>query len=173
MVSLQRNTLPRNSLGSFCCGHIVRHRNRLQAPLFHLSLAIHPDCRSRFFYIHRDRRSRFALGILLIWQIATALISVPGEVAYANEAWGGSSHTHLYLSDSNTDWGQLLKMVKAYLDKHPGNPCYFAYFAQGPVDFTDYGIDCQQLPHLLRLMAGVRTNALRLRTDHLRNGFDQ
>jgi hypothetical protein len=37
-------------------------------------------------------------------------------------------------------------MVKAYLDKHPGKPCYFAYFAQGPVDFTDYGIDCQQLP---------------------------
>jgi hypothetical protein len=99
-----------------------------------------------FSYIHRDRRWRIALGILLIWQIATALISAPGGVAYANEAWGGSSHTHLYLSDSNTDWGQQLKMVKAYLDKHPGKPCYFAYFAQGPVDFTDYGIDCQQLP---------------------------
>ena len=37
-------------------------------------------------------------------------------------------------------------MVKAYLDKHPEKPCYFAYFAQGPVDFSDYGIHCQQLP---------------------------
>ena len=99
-----------------------------------------------FSYIHRDRRWRFALAILLVWQIATALVSTPGGLAYANEAWGGSSRTHLYLSDSNTDWGQQLKMVKAYLDKQPGKPCYFAYFAQGPVDFTDYDIHCQQLP---------------------------
>jgi len=99
-----------------------------------------------FAYVHRDRRWRFALGILLVWQIATALISAPSRLAYANEAWGGSSRTHLFLSDSNTDWGQQLNAVKAWLDKHPGKPCYFAYFAQGPVDFTDYGIPCQQLP---------------------------
>ncbi|AXC12600.1 hypothetical protein ACPOL_3309 [Acidisarcina polymorpha] len=99
-----------------------------------------------FYLANRDRRWRPALALLLVWQIATALFSIPGGVAYANEAWGGSSHTHLYLSDSNTDWGQQLKMVKIYLDKHPGRPCYFAYFAQGPVNFTDYGIKCQQLP---------------------------
>jgi 4-amino-4-deoxy-L-arabinose transferase-like glycosyltransferase len=96
--------------------------------------------------VRRDRRWRFVFGTLLMWQIATALISAPARLAYANEAWGGSSHTHLYLSDSNTDWGQQLKSVKAWLDQHPGRPCYFAYFAQGPVDFTDYGIRCQQLP---------------------------
>ena len=98
------------------------------------------------YLAQQNRKWRPVLGILLVWQIATALISIPGGVAYANEAWGGSSRTHLYLSDSNSDWGQQLKMVKAYLDEHPGTPCYFAYFAQGPVDFTDYGIHCQQLP---------------------------
>ena len=99
-----------------------------------------------FYLANRNRKWRPALALLLVWQIATALISIPGGVAYANEVWGGSSRTHLYLSDSNTDWGQQLKMVKAYLDKHPEKPCYFAYFAQGPVNFTDYGIHCQQLP---------------------------
>lgn len=97
-------------------------------------------------YVRRDRRWRFALGLLLAWQIATAIVSAPARLAYANEAWGGSNRTHLYLSDSNTDWGQQLNAVKAWLDQHPDKPCYFAYFAQGPVDFTDYGIHCQQLP---------------------------
>jgi len=97
-------------------------------------------------YVHRDRRWRFALGLLLAWQVATATISGPARLAYANQVWGGSSRTHLYLSDSNTDWGQQLIAVKTWLDQHPDEPCYFAYFAQGPVDFTDYGIRCQQLP---------------------------
>jgi hypothetical protein len=36
--------------------------------------------------------------------------------------------------------------VKKYLDEHPDEPCYFAYFEQGPVDFRDYGVRCQVLP---------------------------
>jgi hypothetical protein len=36
--------------------------------------------------------------------------------------------------------------VKTYLDEHPNEPCYFAYFEQGPVDFRDYGVRCQVLP---------------------------
>ena len=70
----------------------------------------------------------------------------PGLLAYGNEAWGGPAKTHLYLSDSNTDWGQQLKYVKSYLDGHAGQPCYFAYFEQGAADFRDYGIQCQVLP---------------------------
>lgn len=97
-------------------------------------------------YMEQSPRWRFVFGVLLLWQIITAIASYPARLAYANEAWGGSSRTHLYLSDSNTDWGQQLKMVKAYLEKHPDRPCYFAYFAQGPVDFRDYGISCQPLP---------------------------
>jgi hypothetical protein len=78
-------------------------------------------------------------------------------LAYANEAWGGPSKTHLYLSDSNTDWGQQLKAVKDYLETHPSEPCYFAYFAQGPVDFRDYGINCRVLPTGSALWTGLDT----------------
>ncbi len=36
--------------------------------------------------------------------------------------------------------------MKSYLDNHGNEPCYFAYFEQGPVDFRDYGVRCQVLP---------------------------
>jgi hypothetical protein len=96
--------------------------------------------------VNENRKLAYVVGALLIWQIGTSELSRPGLVAYANEAWGGPSKTHLYLTDSNTDWGQQLRLVKKYLDEHPNEPCYFAYFEQGPVDFRDYGVRCQVLP---------------------------
>jgi hypothetical protein len=96
--------------------------------------------------VNEHRKLVYAFGVLLLWQIGTSELSRPGLVAYANEAWGGPAKTHLYLTDSNTDWGQQLRYVKAYLDEHPNEPCYFAYFAQGPVDFRDYGVRCEVLP---------------------------
>ena len=94
----------------------------------------------------KHRKLAYAWGMLLLWQIGTSELSRPGLIAYANEAWGGPTKTHLYLTDSNTDWGQQLRYVRTYLDQHPNQPCYFAYFEQGPVDFRDYGIRCQVLP---------------------------
>jgi hypothetical protein len=96
--------------------------------------------------VRQHRKLAYALALLLFWQVGSSELSRPGLIAYANEAWGGPSKTHLYLTDSNTDWGQQLRYVKAYLDQHPNEPCYFAYFEQGPVDFRDYGIRCQVLP---------------------------
>jgi hypothetical protein len=99
--------------------------------------------------VHLARQSRklvYAFGLLLVWQVAEPMVARPGLVAYANEAWGGPEKTHLYLSDSNTDWGQQLRSVKRFLDDHADKPCYFAYFEQGPVDFRDYGVPCQVLP---------------------------
>ena len=95
--------------------------------------------------------------VLLLWQLVTTVTARPGLLAYANEAWGGPSETHLYLSDSNVDWGQQLKAVRNYLETHPSQPCYFAYSAQGPVDFRDYGINCRVLPTESALWAGLDT----------------
>jgi tetratricopeptide (TPR) repeat protein len=88
----------------------------------------------------------YAFAALLLWQVGTSVAARPGLLAYANEAWGGPAKTHLYLADSNTDWGQQLKYVKGYLNAHAKEPCYFAYFEQGPVDFRDYGVLCRVLP---------------------------
>jgi Dolichyl-phosphate-mannose-protein mannosyltransferase len=113
-------------------------------PIFPMLYILIAGCAA--YLVNKNRKLVYVLGALLLWQIGTSELSRPGLVAYANEAWGGPSKTHLYLTDSNTDWGQQLKYVKKYLDEHPGKPCYFAYFEQGPVDFRDYGVQCQVLP---------------------------
>jgi len=113
-------------------------------PIFPMLYILTAGCAAHF--ANGNRKLMYVFGALLLWQIGTSELSRPGLVAYANEAWGGPAKTHLYLSDSNTDWGQQLRYVKSYLDKHPNQPCYFAYFAQGPVDFRDYGVRCQVLP---------------------------
>jgi hypothetical protein len=113
-------------------------------PIFPMLYILIAGCAAHL--VNENRKLAYVLGALLLWQIGTSELSRPGLVAYANEAWGGPSKTHLYLTDSNTDWGQQLRPVKKYLDEHPNVPCYFAYFEQGPVDFRDYGVRCQVLP---------------------------
>ena len=96
--------------------------------------------------VSQNRKLLYVFAVLLLWHVVTPLAARPGLLAYANEAWGGPTKTHLYLADSNTDWGQQLKYVKNYLDHHAEKPCYFAYFEQGAADYRDYGVRCQVLP---------------------------
>jgi tetratricopeptide (TPR) repeat protein len=84
--------------------------------------------------------------VLLAWQAIGSIRLYPDYMAYANEAWGNSNKTGLYLSDSNVDWGQQLIDVKKYLDAHNIKDCYFVYFANGAVDPHSYDIPCKFLP---------------------------
>ncbi len=84
--------------------------------------------------------------ILLAWQVVTTVRVAPDFVAYGNEAWGGPSAVHRYLSDANVDWGQQLKTVKQYLDTNHITHCWFAYFPDGAVAPEDYGVHCHRLP---------------------------
>lgn len=67
-------------------------------------------------------------------------------MAYGNELWGGPLQVCNYLSDSNVDWGQQLKIVRQYLDSNHIQDCWFAYFPDGAVTPQDYGISCRRLP---------------------------
>jgi tetratricopeptide (TPR) repeat protein len=70
----------------------------------------------------------------------------PAEMAYGNEAWGGTANTHKYLSDSSVDWAQQLPHVKRWVDAHPGQECWFAYSAYPDLRPQAYGIPCHPLP---------------------------
>ncbi len=96
--------------------------------------------------LHRDRRFAYLLGALLVWQVFTSVRVSPAYMAYGNEAWGGPGKVNRYLGDANTDWAQQLKDVKLYLAAHPAKNCWFAYFADGAIEPSDYGIDCKRLP---------------------------
>ena len=96
--------------------------------------------------LDRDVRWGYVLGVLLCWQVVTSVRVSPAYMAYGNEAWGGPTKVDRYLGDANTDWGQQLKAVKAYLDQRHITNCWFAYFPDGSVDPSDYGINCKRLP---------------------------
>jgi hypothetical protein len=96
----------------------------------------------------------WAVAILIAAHIASSLLTYPNQIAYANEAWGGARNTHNLLSDANVDWAQQLYQVKAWQDRHPGEECWFAYFARPEIDPAVYGIHCHALPTIDTLWLG-------------------
>ena len=109
--------------------------------------------------IQRNRRWAYVVVALLIFQAVSTSRAYPAYIAYANELWGGPSHVHELLSDSNSDWGQQLKDVRRYLDKHDIKDCWFIYFAEGVVDASYYKIPCRQLPTMDSLWMEEPLNA--------------
>jgi hypothetical protein len=96
--------------------------------------------------IQRHRAWVYVVGILLVYQAATAIRMYPAYMAYANEFWGGPTQTWKLLSDSNVDWAQQLKATKRYIDEHHIQDCWIIYFAEPVVDIRYYGIPCRTLP---------------------------
>jgi 4-amino-4-deoxy-L-arabinose transferase-like glycosyltransferase len=95
----------------------------------------------------RSRSWMWTCAVLVAAHILSSLSVYPNTIAYANEAWGGPRNVHLYLSDSNVDWGQQLYQVKEWQDRHPGEECWFASFARSVAPPAEmYGITCHKLP---------------------------
>jgi tetratricopeptide (TPR) repeat protein len=95
----------------------------------------------------RNRRWAWVGVVLVAAHIVSALSVYPNDMAYANEAWGGPKNLHTLLSDANLDWAQQLYQVKEWEDRHPGEECWFAYFASPVIDPAVYGIRCHKLPN--------------------------
>lgn len=95
-----------------------------------------------------DSRWGYAAAVLIVWHIGSSLAAYPVGMAYANEAWGGPTKVHRYLSDANVDWAQQLIHVKQWQDKHPNEECWFAYFARPEVDPAMYGVHCHAMPNI-------------------------
>jgi hypothetical protein len=96
----------------------------------------------------QNRRWIWIGAVLIAAHIVSALTVFPNYMAYANEAWGGPKNVHNLLSDANVDWAQQLFQVKQWQDHHPGEECWFAYFARPEIDPGVYGITCHALPTL-------------------------
>jgi Dolichyl-phosphate-mannose-protein mannosyltransferase len=96
----------------------------------------------------QNRRWLWAGVVLVAAHVVSALAVFPNPMAYANEAWGGAKNAHNLLSDANVDWAQQLYQVKAWQDRHPGEECWFAYFAYPEIDPATYGITCHHLPNI-------------------------
>jgi 4-amino-4-deoxy-L-arabinose transferase-like glycosyltransferase len=96
----------------------------------------------------QSRRWLVLCSVLLAAHIFSSLVNFPNYMPYANEAWGGAANAHNLLSDASVDWAQQLFQVKAWQDRHPGEECWFAYFANPEIQPETYGIHCHSLPTL-------------------------
>jgi len=97
------------------------------------------------------RAGRAAAVALCVWLVVAAAGIYPDHLSYFNESacllddpaqlgWdGGSRCGAAWLGDSNVDWGQGLKQLKAWLDRHAARrPIYLACFVCVPPE--TYGI---------------------------------
>ncbi len=64
------------------------------------------------------RWRRWVAGAAAVFYAGFALWIFPDELAFFNVGVGGPSQGWRYLDDSNLDWGQDLKRLRAYLDAH-------------------------------------------------------
>jgi 4-amino-4-deoxy-L-arabinose transferase-like glycosyltransferase len=103
-----------------------------------------------------NRRWVYLTVVLLMLHVASSAKAFPNYMPYANEAWGGSSQTYRYLTDSSVDWAQQLKSVKRYCDEHGVKDGWFAYFGQGVLEPRYYGIPLKPLPTADSLWIGER-----------------
>jgi hypothetical protein len=76
----------------------------------------------------KGRWRQVALGALCLWLAVGSLHIFPHYLAYFNELVGGPDNGYKYLVDSNLDWGQDLKGLRAYLDQHGIESVHLAYF---------------------------------------------
>jgi len=90
------------------------------------------------------RWARLVLVVLCLWYVWGSLSIYPHYLAYFNELAGGPDNGYRFLVDSNLDWGQDLKNLKAYMDQHGLARIHLAYFGSAHPDY--YGIHALPLP---------------------------
>jgi len=74
------------------------------------------------------QRWRVGVGILCAWLWLASVFAYPFYIQYFNELVGGPADGYKYLIDSNFDWGQDAKRLKAFLDEHGIRHIYLDYF---------------------------------------------
>jgi 4-amino-4-deoxy-L-arabinose transferase-like glycosyltransferase len=98
-------------------------------------------------WLVRQRRAWiYPVAALLLWHGIDSVQTFPNYTPYANVFWGGPTKTHLYFTDSATDWGQQLKWTRQWVDAHNVKECWFAYYPAPVLLPSDYGIPCKLLP---------------------------
>ncbi len=83
------------------------------------------------------------LGLIAL-QATETLAAYPEYLGYFNLPAGGRAAGPRYLLDSNVDWGQDLKKLKAYIDRNGTPTVCLDYF--GSVEPKYYGIQAEYLP---------------------------
>ncbi|MFD8075051.1 ArnT family glycosyltransferase [Streptomyces sp. NPDC059718] len=96
----------------------------------------------------RRRWADVAAAALVAFVAASSLRTFPYYLQYSNEAFGGTSRTHLRLHDSNVDWGQDLgRLADRLRDRYPGERVWLVYKGSGvPAHYGIHAADPRRVP---------------------------
>ncbi len=89
----------------------------------------------------------------LAWDLREAAFIAPYDLAYFNQIAGGPARGHLYLVDSNLDWGQASKALRRYQESAQLPVIYCAY--SGNSDPWYYGVRYQYVPGAWNLESDI------------------
>ena len=105
---------------------------------------------------NRSLGGRWLAAVLCVWMVVAAAGIYPDHLSYFNEAAcllqdprqigldGGSRCGTLWLDESNVDWGQGLKQLKAWMDQHArGRTLHLAYHGYFPPE--GYGVSHKEI----------------------------
>ncbi|HYH07089.1 MAG TPA: glycosyltransferase family 39 protein [Thermoanaerobaculia bacterium] len=108
-------------------------------------------------------RWRAVTGVLLLFHVLSAVLTAPRYIAYANDFWGGPDRTYTIFKDSDAEWGQSTKLVRAYVEEHGITDCWFAAYGHGAISralqpctllpalgWTATGTPVEPIPRVLR-----------------------
>jgi hypothetical protein len=88
----------------------------------------------------RQRWAHIAAAALVIFAAVSSLRTFPYYLPYSNEAFGGTTKTHLRLHDSNVDWGQDLgRLADRLRQRYPHERIWLVYKGSGLP--SHYGIN--------------------------------
>ena len=96
-----------------------RHLFPMMPLIYILSAKIIIDSYKTLRNPQRKNIVRTAFMTLIITLVAVVVSTYPYYMSYFNTLFGGPMNGWHYVTDSNADWGQDLKRLNAYLNKHP------------------------------------------------------
>jgi 4-amino-4-deoxy-L-arabinose transferase-like glycosyltransferase len=121
----------------------------------------------------RVRWVKYALPGLIALHAASSLHAFPNYLSYANEFWGGPAKAYKYLPA--IDWGQAYPEAKAYVERHPADPCWL--LTDWFWDPVVYGVHCHTVGRYYfsrvippRLRGTVIVSSTLLNTTHVEQG---
>lgn len=92
----------------------------------------------------KSRIGRMVLLVLMVFWVGRFSITYPHSLTFFNQFVGGAESGFKYLSDSNLDWGQHLKLLKRWMTRNEVDHINLAYFGQA--DPAYYRINWTPLP---------------------------
>ena len=92
-----------------------------------------------------DRRRAIGVGVLVAWFCVSSLLAYPGYISYFNELIGSHRNADRFLMDSNLDWGQDLRRLRIWCDKHGVDFIRVDYFGGGEPSY-EFGKRAERYP---------------------------